>query len=289
METLTAVQNVDEIKATNKTLISLSRQKLKNMVPAAFQKAPHQKMSDKYQFISTEKIISLLEKAGFKPFRANQINYRKENDFEGYQFHKISFYHPEMIIFNTKGQIEEMFELSIANSHNGFSKFTLFGSFFRLACENGMLCLTNDLGHLVTRHMGDGLEMETKKLVETLTNEFQKMTKNVKKMKTKQLTSEKRIELAKKMAEARAFKQKGKFDYDVEKLLTPLRPADKGNSLWKTYNVIQEKLIKGFDFANGAVEVDDDKKTPRKLRAVNNFHSQMDLNKAFNEIVTEFV
>ena len=154
MTTLTATP----IVATNKVITPLTKAKLQDLVPAAFQSEANPKMSKHYQFVNTAEIISKLQKAGLKPFLANQLRYRQDkNDNVGYQMHKITFYHPDLVIMNAKGQIEEMFEVSISNSHNGYSKFSLFGSFYRLACDNGMLCMSNDMGHIVTRHMGEGV------------------------------------------------------------------------------------------------------------------------------------
>lgn len=288
VEVIAKVDPDPSIEATNKTLIALSRKKLKSLVPSAFQKSAHEKMSKHYQFISTANVIKLLEKAGFIPFTAAQIRFRKENINEGYQFHTISFYHPDLVILNKKEQIEEMFEISVSNSHNGYSKFSLHGSFYRLACDNGMLCMTNDLGHLVTRHSGDSLKIKSDELLQKLIEQFDLMCKNVKSMKSRQLTEERKVELATRMAEARAFKQEGKFDYNAEDLLRLLRKEDKGNSLWKVYNVIQEKLIKGYSFAEGLEASETDKKAARKLRAITHFQAQMDLNKEFFKIASEF-
>jgi hypothetical protein len=33
--------------------------------------------------------------------------------------------------------------------------------------------------------------------------------------------------------------------YEIMDILNPKRKADEGNSLWKTYNILQENLIKG--------------------------------------------
>ena len=38
---------------------------------------------------------------------------------------------------------------------------------------------------------------------------------------------------------------KGNDMLDVDDMLQHVRVGDKGNSVWKVYNVVQEKLIKG--------------------------------------------
>lgn len=269
------------IVATNKTFNPLSIDDLKNIVPAAFQTKPHARMSNRYQFINTMDVVEKFIDAGFLPYSGNQINFRKETSLQGYQFHKVTLFHPDMVVLNSRGQVDEYFNIEILNSHNGYSKFALHGSFYRLACDNGMLALSNDLGHIVTRHTGENLAISTNEIIEKMAEQFEIMMKSVKKMKATQLSKEKQITLASKMAEIRAFKQKGKYNYNAEQLLTPLREQDKGNSLWKTYNVVQEKLIKGYNFDGGRVASEEDKKAARKLRAINHMKDQIDLNKAF--------
>jgi hypothetical protein len=265
METLTI--------ASNKKIQSLTNEDLLQFVPSAFAEKPSSKTSERYSYINTMDIVDKLRSIGLVASEAHQVRYRDlANQSLGFQKHSISFIHPEMTVINKKNQIEEMFEVRLVNSHNGSSKFSLFASFLRLACDNGMLCTSGDMGELITRHTGQGLSFDSDKAINTLKDQFGNMVKFSNKMKSKMLSNDNKIELATSMAKVRFAKQKDDFKFKAEELLTPIREADKGNSLWKVYNVVQEKLIKGFDPSDS-----------RKIRPVNHFDLQLNLNKELFE------
>ena len=66
---------------------------------------------------------------------------------------------------------------------------------------------------------------------------------------------------------------KGNEVLNVEDLLSPVRVADRGDELWKIFNVIQEKLIKGGLVFNNK------KEKMQKLRPIINIDRRIDVNK----------
>jgi hypothetical protein len=286
-----------EMETDAKIPNELNKAELKEIVPAAFVTKPHPKMSNRYQFINTEQVIDKLIEDGFKPFGADQLRYRDEkNPNNGFQFHEISFYHPNLVIMNEEtGKIEEVFEVIVTNSHNGYSKFSLYCSFYRIISDSDMLCISNDLGGIITNNARQITDFNPNTLFNEITNHFLDMVKCIKKMKETSLTKIQQNRIAKKMAEIRHAKQEGKFGYDPKELLTPIHEEDKGKKdLWTTYNVVLEKLIKGYMFPKAeknkkieAPEEDNskDEKIPRKLRAIKHFELALNLNKEVFETV----
>jgi hypothetical protein len=70
---------------------------------------------------------------------------------------------------------------------------------------------------------------------------------------------------------------------DMSDVLTPFRPEDEGDDLWTTFNVIQEKMMKGgFSY-----------KTPRgrttKLRGIKSIQASNRLNTKLWEAAEELV
>lgn len=265
--------------AQNKSINSYSLKELKQKAPSAFSKTPAPFTSKRYAYVSTVDIIKKLESIGFIVTEANQLRFRDEKNLNlGFQKHFITLYHPDFIVLNKNNQVEEMLEIRLVNSHNGSSKFSLFASFLRLACDNGMLALSNDMGSIVTKHIGGNVNFNAQEAIDKLKIQFEEMLKVTKKMKSKFLTNQDKLNLAQKMAEKRFFKQDGKFSFDVADLIKPIRKEDKSNSLWTTYNIIQEKLIKGFDPSG--------EKT-RKVRKINHLEVQMIVNRnMFNEAIS---
>ena len=76
---------------------------------------------------------------------------------------------------------------------------------------------------------------------------------------------------------------KGNEKLDVEDLLSATRVSDKGDSIWKIYNVVQEKLVKG-----GLVFINDKAKF-QKLRPIVNIDQQININKNLWSLAESYV
>ena len=69
---------------------------------------------------------------------------------------------------------------------------------------------------------------------------------------------------------------------DLDLLLEPTRPEDKGSDLWSVFNVIQEKILEGdFTYMSGA--------KIRKARKVKNFKQDLEINQKLFAMAAEFV
>src|SRR5690606_20974660 len=144
----------------------------------------------------------------------------KVSTYVGYQSHAVSFYHPDFVVINGKGQIEEYFQITVKNSHNGFSKLSIMSGFYRLVCDNGMLAMSENLGHIVTKHIGKDLKLNTVQIIQEISEQFNLMASSVKKMKSIYLTKEKQIGLAKRMIKIREsiFNPNSNTKYPAEEL-----------------------------------------------------------------------
>ena len=72
------------------------------------------------------------------------------------------------------------------------------------------------------------------------------------------------------------------FNIDLDLLLEPTRPEDKGNDLWSVFNVIQEKILDGsFTYMSGA--------KIRKARKVKNFKQDLEINQKLFAMAAEFI
>lgn len=247
---------------------AISKKEIKEKAPALFTKSPHPKMSDHYKFVNTESVVKHFQDIGFVIFDATQLNLRKsDNNNEGYQLHGILMYHPNLVFINEEtGILEKIFQIFITNSHNGYSKCAIHCSFYNIANNSDLLCVSDEYTEIVNSNSLQDLN----NAVSGVSNHFIGMVKLVRKMKTRILTYKEKSEIAFGMCKIRhSFKDGEDCTYDTRLLLTPQRPEDSKNDLWSTYCNVQEKLIKGYTFA--------DKKI-RKIRAVNHFELSMNLN-----------
>lgn len=220
---------------------------IQSIVPAAFAEyADKTNVSEKYVFISTAQIVSDMKALGFEAIWAAQ---RRGKD-SPFKKHWIKFYHPDHCIKRDDGTIEEVFEVTVSNSHDGRASFNLRAGVFRLVCENGMMALSSDLGFVRLRHTGYTTE-ELNQMVTTLFANFPLVIKQIEKLKTITMTDAQMFEFATKALKARWDEE---VKIDVEKLIKPVRIEDQSNDLWSVYNRVQEKLTKGqFSAKNGRI------------------------------------
>ncbi len=128
----------------------LSMAQLRKLVPAAFADEPSERVSEKYEFISTADLIKRMVAEGFIPVRAMQNRARTEDDMLTTR-HMIRFRRQ-----NAKLILGEVFpEVGIVNGHNGAVRFEMFGGLYRLVCSNGLVTGAGINNMLQTRHLGD--------------------------------------------------------------------------------------------------------------------------------------
>jgi hypothetical protein len=95
------------------------------------------------------------------------------------------------------------------------------------------------------------------------------------------LSDEQQVDFASKALLTRY--PKGNENLNVEDLLSPVRKGDRGNELWKIFNVVQEKLIKGGLVFNNK------KEKMQKLRPIINIDRRIDVNKKLWELTEAYV
>ena len=124
-------------------------------------------------------------------------------------------------------------------------------------------------------------------------NEFINNSVNSLNLNNKILTKEEKSKLALDAMLVRAgivpnSVKANKFEYDEETItdiLEPKRDADKGDDLWKVFNVIQEKITQGefhaaLKGANTKV---------RKVRKIKSFEKDLEVNKKLFKLATALI
>lgn len=263
---------------SNHSTSAISKQDLVSLVPSAFQTKASPKVSSKYCFVSTERLIDDLAILGFQPVVAKQNKIRK--GVTGFQKHFIVFRNEEFVIKNEKNPklIEESLDLILSNSHDGTSHFNFQAGIFRLVCDNGLLAMDKKYGSFKIRHMSYSFE-ELRNQINELVSNIPQIFEKVKLMKDIKMSDDKIAEFALRACKIRWEKE---VKIDVNELLKSERVEDQSKDLWTIYNVVQEKLVKGgFTYYT-------DKGKERRSRAVKNFESQIKLNEELYELVEQY-
>ena len=279
----------DLVQNFNKGLDSyLTKDQLKELCPVAFKDAPtNPKVTDKYLFVNTETIVDDLDKLGWKPVSAAMRKSRGKDTI--FSKHMVSFQNPDIKITSKDGD-NAFPRIIMTNSHDGLQAFKFSVGIFRLVCSNGLVVADEKFSDFKIRHKGYSFA-ELRDVVAQAVKDLPNKVEVLNKMRTKILTKDEKQKLALDAMLIRAgitpdSDKAKKFEYDeetIEDILEPKRNEDKGDDLWKVFNVIQEKITQGeFHAALKGAKV-------RKVRKIKSFEKDLQVNKELFKLATALV
>ena len=266
----------------------MTKDQLREECPLAFAKeATNPDVSKKYLFVNTETIIDDLDKLGWKPVQAAQRKGRGKSTI--FSKHMIAFQNPDLKIKGKDGD-DSFPRIIMTNSHDGMQAFKFSVGIFRLVCSNGLVVADEQFNEFKIKHKGytfDELRGVVNQAVADLPNKVEVLNQ----MKQRVLTQDEKNKLALDAMLIRAgikpgSKEAKKFNYDDETIidiLDPKRDEDKGDDLWRVFNVVQEKITQGdFHAALTGAKV-------RKVRKIKSFEKHLKVNKELFKLATALV
>jgi hypothetical protein len=248
-------------------MISLTE--LQKIAPSVFASAPSPKMSNKYTFVPTIDILENFEREGWSVASANQVG-------KGiYSQHEIRLRNGDLPNVG-----DSLIEAIIRNSHNGLSTLSISSGLHRLVCSNGLTVPTSIADSIAIKHMK--VDLGT---VRQITDQFAErlpiIQRSVSKMENTILTEGSLVDFVNKSAMIRWDKDSTP-KIDIETFLKPEREGDVGNSVWKTFNIIQEKFIRG------GVKYQSKKGRSMTMRELKNFHNINKINTNLWELAESY-
>lgn len=260
----------------------LTKEQIKNSAPLVFAEAPtNPDVSGKYLFVNTETIIDDLAKLNWFPV---QVAQRKGRKSEGTIFskHMVAFQNPDIKITGKDGD-EAYPRILLTNSHDGMQSFRFSVGIFRLVCSNGLVVADEKFNDFRIKHKGytfNELRDVVAQAVKDLPNKVEVMNQ----MRNRILTEEEKNKLALDAMLIRAGVDTLEYDQEtIQEILEPTREADKGDDLWRVFNVVQEKIINGnFHAALKGAKV-------RKVRKIKSFEKDIQVNKDLFKLATSLI
>ena len=219
---------------------AMSLDQVRAVAPSVFAMSPHQSRSERYAYIPTVDVLEGLSREGFRVVKASQSRTRVpgKSDFTK---HMLRLRHESTsTALQTLG--ETIPEVVLINSHDGTSAYKLMAGMFRLVCLNGMIVADSLVGSLKVQHSGN----ITSKVIE---GSFKVLENTGKAIDAAKAWAE--IELSDDeslaFADAAHTVRFGAEDTTINpvRLLAARRPDDVGHDLWRTFNRVQENVIKG--------------------------------------------
>ena len=267
----------------------LTKDQIRKVAPVVFAEQPtNPDLSDKYLFVNTETIIDDLAKLNWFPVQAGQRKARKTG---GTMFskHMVAFQNPDIQITSKDGD-NAFPRIILTNSHDGMQAFKFSVGIYRLVCSNGLVIADEEFSDFRIRHKGYTFE-ELRDVVLQAVTDLPNKVQVLNDMRNRILTQEEKNKLAIDAMLVRAGIEPGsekskEFQYDDETIidiLEPKRKEDKGDDLWRTFNVIQEKITQGeFHAALRGAKV-------RKVRKIKSFEKDLQVNKSLFQLATSLL
>mgnify|MGYP003148843526 FL=1 len=266
----------------------ITKDQIREIAPLVFADAPtNPDLSKKYLFVNTETIIDDLNKLGWLPVQAAQRNSRGGKTI--FSKHMIAFQNPDIKISSEDGD-EAYPRILLTNSHDGMQAFKFSVGIFRMVCSNGLVVADEQFSDFKIKHKGYTFG-ELRKVVKSAVADLPSKVQIMNDMKNRILTQEEKNKLALDAMLIRANITPGsdkakKFNYDdetIEDILEPKRKEDKGDDLWRVFNVVQEKITQGeFSAALKGAKV-------RKVRKIKSFEKDIKVNQELFKLATSVI
>lgn len=213
----------------------LTDEQILRAAPSVFADSAHESRSSRYTYIPTIDVVNGLRREGFEPFMACQARTRVEGK-EAFTKHLLRFRH--------QGQIngEEANEIILVNSHDGTSSYQMLAGCFRFVCHNGLICGDTHEDFRV-RHSGNVVGNVIEGAFRVL-DEFDRVDASKDGMKGIELKPEHQQAFARAALQLR-YDPEENVPIEPRQLNEARRFDDRGADLWRTFNRVQENLLRG--------------------------------------------
>jgi hypothetical protein len=208
-------------------------QELQSVAPSVFNTKKAQKLSDRYTVVPTIDVVNQFMNAGWEVASAKQVG-------QGvYGKHSVRLRNSELPKVG-----DSLLEAIITNSHDGRTKLQVGAGLYRLVCSNGLVVPMQELVNINQRHMNIQMD-EVNQITEKFIEISPMIERSVNRMMDVKMDTEKKIDFATKALGIRWKNTEDISTLTLETIINPLRDGDTESNLWSTFNVVQEKLIRG--------------------------------------------
>ena len=221
----------------------LTKEQISKAAPSVFATSHDGNRSERYTFVSSEKIIDTFQELGWGVTDAQQPTSRKSDPLHNKHLLRFRPISDDLSFRDPRGGKDVFPEIINYNSSNGTSRWKLVSGAFTMVCSNGLTIRVpgfEELGQELSRkHIGWDPQIAYN-AVQDMSEAFPTFFEVVAEMTQHDLDDNQRLEMAQAARELR-FPSK---DLDPTLLLTPRRSEDTGRDIWTTFNVIQENCIR---------------------------------------------
>lgn len=241
---------------------------------------PFESLSSRYSLFNTSQIVERAVDLGLVPTAAFYQKAHKANrGGDEVRKHCIRLAHRDDL-----GLVHDRPEVVIINSHNGASALEIQMGIFRVVCSNGLVLKGANYGGEKFYHRGKTMDQILDSL-QFLIDHFDTARESMKEYSNVILSEPSKYDFA---LGARAIYNNHQIvprAIEPEKFLIPKRYEDTGNDLWRTFNVVQENIMKGGIELHGR---DDNHKRSAKTRPIREVTQSKSINMELWELASKF-
>jgi hypothetical protein len=243
----------------------LANEEIASVAPSIFATEKHGSRSERYTYIPTIHVLEKLRSEGFMPFMACQARTRVEGKREHTK-------HMLRLRYASEIASSEANEIILLNSHDGTSSYQMLAGTFRFVCCNGMVSgdTLNDIRITHKGNIVDNVIEGAFRVVE----DFERIDSHIEDMKLLQLDEGEQLAFARAALALKYDPHGESAPVTEQQILAPRRHEDVGGDFWKTFNRVQEKMLKG-----GVRGLNSDRKRVT-TRAVTGIDQDLRLNRA---------
>ena len=246
---------------------ALDNDTLRSIVPSIFADEAHDSRSDRYVYVPTVKLVDGLRREGWQPFFAVQSKTRDAARM-GHTKHMLRLRRPDDL-----GKSEAA-EVIIVNSHDGSSAYQMFAGMLRFVCTNSLIA-GDKFQEVRVPHKGN-IQDQIIEGAFTVAKDFPRLIDATGSMRGTMLTHAEQ-EL---FGEAALVARYGDEESPLQprQIIDARRREDAGNSVWSTFNRIQENVIRGG--LTGRRTTEDGRARRTTSRPINGIDQNVSLNRA---------
>lgn len=253
-----------------------TEEQLRASVPAIFATVPALNVSERYGFVSTRKIIDIMEDDGYQVVQARggiRLGSR-EHGIHEVRLRKI----------DQQVKLYETFpEIVLLNSHNATSAAVLHMGLYRQVCSNGLVVGDSFETSFRVSHVGDPRE-NVVNAARHLMDSAPRLGETIETWRSRGLTTAEIEEFGRRAAELRKLPGAAMFNDRVGSVTGVRRHADVHNNLWNVFNRTQENLIGG-----GVMVANEKTGRVRRTRGLRAVKPLIELNRGLWDLAEEFL
>lgn len=225
---------------------ALNNDELHKLAPSIFAETAHDSRSQRFQPIPTIRLLDNLREEGFVPVGARQSTARDEHR-QDFTKHLIRLRHVRDMEGRKAG--DTVTEIMLKNANDGTAAYDLMAGMFRIKCLNSLVCQTGTIDSVKVRHTGSPEKVRDMVIEGTyrVLDECKMLAEKPIEWQAKRLTQDHRAAFAEAAHVLRFADADGNVATPIQpaQLLNARRYDDQGDDLWRTFNVVQENVIRG--------------------------------------------